>query len=113
MNQREVHKHTESFARALRASLREDPDVIMVGEMRNLETISLALTAAETGHLVLGTLHTNSAASTIDRILDAFPVEEGRHRPRHGAGNAGEHRGYCQLYPRGQDLHDSRYHSDR
>lgn len=79
VNQREVHKHTESFARALRAALREDPDVIMVGEMRNLETISLALTAAETGHLVLGTLHTNSAASTIDRILDAFPVEEREH----------------------------------
>lgn len=79
VNQREVHKHTESFARALRASLREDPDVIMVGEMRNLETISLALTAAETGHLVLGTLHTGSAARTIDRILDAFPVEEREH----------------------------------
>lgn len=79
INQREVHKHTNSFARALRASLREDPDVIMVGEMRNLETISLALTAAETGHLVLGTLHTGSAARTIDRILDAFPVEEREH----------------------------------
>ena len=79
VNQREVLKHTESFARALRAALREDPDVIMVGEMRNLETISLALTAAETGHLVLGTLHTGSAARTIDRILDAFPVEEREH----------------------------------
>ncbi len=79
VNQREVHKHTESFARALRASLREDPDIIMVGEMRDLETISLALTAAETGHLVLGTLHTGSAARTIDRILDAFPVEEREH----------------------------------
>ncbi len=79
VNQREVHKHTESFGRALRASLREDPDVIMVGEMRNLETISLALTAAETGHLVLGTLHTGSAARTIDRILDAFPIEEREH----------------------------------
>ncbi|MFI3244239.1 MAG: type IV pilus twitching motility protein PilT [Akkermansia sp.] len=79
VNQREVHKHTESFARALRASLREDPDVIMVGEMRDLETISLALTAAETGHLVLGTLHTGSASRTIDRILDAFPVEEQEH----------------------------------
>lgn len=79
INQREVHKHTTSFGRALRASLREDPDVIMVGEMRNLETISLALTAAETGHLVLGTLHTGSAARTIDRILDAFPVEEREH----------------------------------
>ncbi len=79
VNQREVHKHTESFGRALRAALREDPDIIMVGEMRNLETISLALTAAETGHLVLGTLHTGSAARTIDRILDAFPVEEREH----------------------------------
>ncbi len=79
INQREVHKHTESFARALRASLREDPDVIVVGEMRDLETISLALTAAETGHLVLGTLHTGSASRTIDRILDAFPVEEQDH----------------------------------
>ncbi len=79
VNQREVHKHTESFARALRASLREDPDVIMVGEMRDLETISLALTAAETGHLVLGTLHTGSASRTIDRILDAFPIEEQEH----------------------------------
>ena len=79
VNQREVHTHTESFARALRGALREDPDVIMVGEMRNLETISLALSAAETGHLVLGTLHTGSAARTIDRILDAFPVEEQDH----------------------------------
>ena len=79
VNQREVGRHTESFGRALRAALREDPDVIMVGEMRSLETISLALTAAETGHLVLGTLHTGSAARTIDRILDAFPVEEREH----------------------------------
>lgn len=79
VNQREVLRHTESFGRALRAALREDPDIIMVGEMRNLETISLALTAAETGHLVLGTLHTGSAARTIDRILDAFPVDEREH----------------------------------
>lgn len=79
VNQREVHRHTESFGRALRAALREDPDVLMVGEMRNLETISLALTAAETGHLVLGTLHTGSASRTIDRILDAFPVDEREH----------------------------------
>ncbi len=76
VNQREVHKHTSSFARALRGALREDPDVIMVGEMRDLETIQLALTAAETGHLVLGTLHTGSAARTVDRILDVFPVEQ-------------------------------------
>ncbi len=79
VNQREVGKHTESFGRALRAALREDPDVIVVGEMRDLETISLALTAAETGHLVLGTLHTGSASRTIDRILDSFPVEEREH----------------------------------
>jgi len=72
-NQRQVGEHTESFSSALRAALREDPDVILVGEMRDLETISLAMSAAETGHLVFGTLHTNSAAKTIDRIIDAFP----------------------------------------
>lgn len=76
VNQREVHTHTESFARALRGALREDPDVIMVGEMRDLETIALALTAAETGHLVFATLHTTSAAKTIDRIIDVFPAAE-------------------------------------
>jgi twitching motility protein PilT len=76
ITQREVHLHTESFGTALRASLREDPDVIMVGEMRDLETISLAITASETGHLVLATLHTSNAARTLDRILDAFPVEQ-------------------------------------
>ncbi len=76
ITQREVHSHTESFSTALRASLREDPDVIMVGEMRDLETISLAITASETGHLVLATLHTNNASRTLDRILDAFPVEQ-------------------------------------
>jgi twitching motility protein PilT len=76
ITQREVHAHTESFGAALRASLREDPDVIMVGEMRDLETISLAITASETGHLVLATLHTSNAARTLDRILDAFPVEQ-------------------------------------
>ena len=74
INQREVGPHTLSFANALRSALREDPDVILVGEMRDLETIRLALTAAETGHLVFGTLHTNSAAKTIDRIVDAFPA---------------------------------------
>lgn len=73
INQREVSSHTKSFHQALRAALREDPDVILVGEMRDLETISLALTAAETGHLVLATLHTNSATKTVDRIIDAFP----------------------------------------
>jgi len=76
ITQREVHAHTESFSTALRASLREDPDVIMVGEMRDLETIQLAITASETGHLVLATLHTSNAARTLDRILDAFPVEQ-------------------------------------
>ncbi|KAA0258025.1 type IV pilus twitching motility protein PilT [Deferribacter autotrophicus] len=74
INQREVGNHTNSFASALRAALREDPDVILVGEMRDLETIELAITAAETGHLVFGTLHTNSAAKTVDRIIDAFPA---------------------------------------
>jgi twitching motility protein PilT len=73
INQREVKSHTKSFANALRASLREDPDIILVGEMRDLETIQLAMTAAETGHLVFGTLHTNNAAKTIDRIIDVFP----------------------------------------
>ena len=76
VNQREVHTHTESFSTALRGSLREDPDVIMVGEMRDLETISLAITAAETGHLVLGTLHTGSAPRTLDRVLDVFPTDQ-------------------------------------
>jgi len=76
VNQREVRKHTESFARALRGALREDPDVIMVGEMRDLETIQLALTAAETGHLVLGTLHTGNAPRTLDRVLDVFPIDQ-------------------------------------
>lgn len=73
INQREVHNHTNSFAAALRAALREDPDIILVGEMRDQETIQLALTAAETGHLVLGTLHTSSAPKTVDRIIDVFP----------------------------------------
>jgi twitching motility protein PilT len=76
INQREVGPHTLSFANALRAALREDPDVILVGEMRDLETIRLAMTAAETGHLVFGTLHTSSAAKTVDRIIDVFPAEE-------------------------------------
>jgi twitching motility protein PilT len=76
ITQREVHTHTKSFSTALRAALREDPDVIMVGEMRDLETIQLAITASETGHLVFATLHTSSAARTLDRILDVFPVEQ-------------------------------------
>ena len=73
INQREVSGHTKSFANALKAALREDPDTILVGELRDLETIHLAMTAAETGHVVFGTLHTNSAAKTIDRIIDVFP----------------------------------------
>ena len=76
INQREVHRDTQSFSQALRSALREDPDIILVGEMRDLETIRLALTAAETGHLVLATLHTSSAAKTIDRIIDVFPAAE-------------------------------------
>ncbi|MBI5677321.1 MAG: Flp pilus assembly complex ATPase component TadA, partial [Planctomycetes bacterium] len=76
VNQRELGTHTHSFANALRSALREDPDVILVGEMRDLETISLALTAAETGHLVFGTLHTSSAPKTVDRIIDVFPPEQ-------------------------------------
>ncbi len=76
VNQREVHRDTLSFSAALRSALREDPDVILVGEMRDLETIRLAMTAAETGHLVFGTLHTTSAPKTIDRIIDVFPGEE-------------------------------------
>jgi twitching motility protein PilT len=74
INHREVGRHTKSFSRALKSALREDPDVILVGEMRDHETISLALTAAETGHLVMGTLHTSSAAKTVDRIIDVFPA---------------------------------------
>jgi twitching motility protein PilT len=76
LNQREVHRDTLGFAEALRSALREDPDIILVGEMRDLETIRLALTAAETGHVVFGTLHTTSAAKTIDRVVDVFPAAE-------------------------------------
>lgn len=76
VTQRELHAHTQSFSNALKSALREDPDVILVGEMRDLETISLALTAAETGHLVFGTLHTTDASQTVDRIIDVFPSEQ-------------------------------------
>lgn len=76
ISQREVHRDTHSFNNALRSALREDPDIILVGELRDLETIRLAISAAETGHLVFGTLHTNSAPKTIDRIIDVFPAEE-------------------------------------
>jgi twitching motility protein PilT len=76
VNQREIGTNTKSFANALRAALREDPDVILVGEMRDQETIELGITAAETGHLVFGTLHTNSAPKTVDRIIDVFPADQ-------------------------------------
>jgi twitching motility protein PilT len=75
VNQREVGTHTQSFKAALRAALREDPDVVLVGELRDLETIAIAIETAETGHLVFGTLHTNSATSTVDRIIDQFPSD--------------------------------------
>jgi twitching motility protein PilT len=75
INQREVHTHTESFKDALRAALREDPDIVLVGEMRDLETVAIAIETAETGHLVFGTLHTSTAASTVDRIIDQFPAD--------------------------------------
>ncbi len=75
VNQREVHNHTDTFKDALRAALREDPDIVLVGEMRDLETISIAIETAETGHLVFGTLHTTTAASTVDRIIDQFPAD--------------------------------------
>ena len=76
INQREVGLHTQSFSSALKAALREDPDIILVGEMRDLETIELAITAAETGHLVFGTLHTSSAAKTVDRLVNVFPTTQ-------------------------------------
>ena len=75
INQRQVHEHTKSFATALRAALREDPDIVLVGEMRDLETTEVAIETAETGHLVLGTLHTTTAASTVDRLIDQFPSD--------------------------------------
>src|SRR3989441_5075632 len=75
INQREVHNHTESFRAALRAALREDPDIVLVGEMRDLETVAIAIETAETGHLVFGTLHTTTAASTVDRVIDQFPTD--------------------------------------
>jgi twitching motility protein PilT len=75
INQREVHTHTDSFKNALRAALREDPDIVLVGEMRDLETVQIAIETAETGHLVFGTLHTTTAASTVDRIIDQFPTD--------------------------------------
>jgi twitching motility protein PilT len=75
VNQREVHTHTDSFRDALRAAMREDPDILLVGEMRDLETVAIAIETAETGHLVFGTLHTTTAASTVDRVIDQFPSD--------------------------------------
>ena len=76
INQREVFTHTNSFKRALKAALREDPDIVLVGEMRDLETIAIAIETASTGHLVFGTLHTSTAMSTVDRLVDQFPPEQ-------------------------------------
>ena len=87
VNQREVNQDTKSFAQALKHVLRQDPDVILVGEMRDLETIALAVTAAETGHLVFGTLHTQDAPQTIDRIIDVFPPHQ-QHQIRAQLANA-------------------------
>ena len=136
VNQREVKVHTESFASALRAALREDPDVILVGEMRDLETISLAVSAAETGHLVFGTLHTSSAAQTVDRIIDVFPPHqqsqisdpafgvaarghradagpEDRRRPGSGFGDHDDDGGGQEPDPGRQDVPIAVYYRDR
>ena len=135
INQREVHLHTKGFKPALRAALREDPDVVLVGEMRDLETVAIAIETAETGHLVFGTLHTSSAVSTVDRIIDQFPadqqeqirimlseslrgrdrpgaVQEDRRRARGGARGADGQRRGLQPDPRGQDLSDPLDHAD-
>ena len=136
INQREVGADTSSFAAGLRAALRQDPDVILVGEMRDLETISTAITAAETGHLVFGTLHTKGAANTIDRIIDSFPAEqqnqiriqladvlecargpdppaEDRRRPHGGIRDHDRHPRHSQHDPAKQDLPDRQRHPDR
>ncbi len=127
INQREVRTHTDSFKAALRAALREDPDIILVGELRDLETIAIAIETAETGHLVFGTLHTTTAASTVDRVIDQFPADRqaqirvmlseslrGRHRadavpqdrrrPRRRARGAARQRRDLEPDPRGQDV---------
>ena len=129
INQREVRTHTDSFKDALRAALREDPDIVLVGEMRDLETVAIAIETAETGHLVFGTLHTTTAASTVDRIIDQFPadrqaqirimlseslqgrdraeaVPQDRRRPRRGARGADCDAGRQQPDSRGQDVPD-------
>ena len=136
INQRQVHAHTESFKDALRAALREDPDIVLVGEMRDLETVAIAIETAETGHLVFGTLHTSSAPSTVDRIIDQFPADrQGQIRvmlaeslkgvisqilcKRIGGGRVPVH-GDPDLHPlgvepdpRGQGLPDPVHHADR
>ena len=136
VNQREVHTHTDSFKDALRAALREDPDILLVGEMRDLETVAIAIETAETGHLVFGTLHTTTAASTVDRVIDQFPVgssgadpddavgvaarghradavQEDRRRPRRCARGADRDFRRQQPDSRGQDLPDSLDHAGR
>ena len=137
VNQREVGPNTKSFANALRSALREDPDIILVGELRDLETISLAITAAETGHLIFGTLHTASAAKTIDRIIDVFPSDQQAQiramfaesvegviaqktyppekwgRPCCRFGNNAWNDGNTQSNTRGQDLSDPVNNTDR
>ena len=102
VTQREVHTHTVSFADALRGALREDPDVIMVGEMRDLETISLAITASETGHLVLGTLHTGNAARTLDRVSRCLSRRSARPDSRHGQRISARHHQSATRAARGQ-----------
>ena len=136
INQREVHTHTDGFKTALRAALREDPDIVLVGELRDLETIAIAIETAETGHLVFGTLHTTTACSTIDRIIDSVPrrpprlryapcsrsrckrrdradaVEEDRRRARRGAGDSDGDPRDLQSDPRGQDVPDPQPDAD-
>ncbi len=137
VNQREVGADTKGFSRALKSVLRQDPDIILVGEMRDTETMGTALTAAETGHLVFATLHTQDAPQTIDRIIDVFPPHQqeqirvqlsttlmgvctqqllptkGRPRPRGGLRDPRAHAGGAQPHPRGQDAPDLLHHADR
>ncbi len=136
VNQREIHPDTKSFSGALRAALREDPDVVLIGEMRDLETIESALRIAETGHLTFGTLHTNSASSTINRVIDVFPAHQqpqiraqlslvlegvlcqsllpqgGRRGARHGHGDPDSQPRHPQPDPRRQDSPDLFLHAD-
>ena len=135
INQRQVGEHTSSFKDALRAALREDPDIVLVGEMRDLETVAIAIETAETGHLVFGTLHTSSAPSTVDRIIDQFPadrqgqirvmlaeslkgvisqmlLQEDRRRARARPRGPDRHPLGGEPHPRGQDLPDPVDHAD-